>query len=401
MALVYANASRNYTVTTAEKTLLVTITKANFAKFLEVAPTLKVSLLRATKKFLLTRYRSMMMPVIAYIDDERLEKASQLSEIRHYEKGHEIFRQGQPGTAFYLVLDGEVRLETKQVAKRSSVTEHIDEAALHKHEAQSALVSSFCGDASSRVLEPGQYFGEVAVLLPHCDTVGTATAMDNATLLRFDKDAFHSLFSHDINIRAEMILKLLQKETPLRISLEHAKCRSLFEAQLKKEFADECLEFYDKAAGFMLDASDLDAADQKSLVECCHELCEEYVVSGAPKEINIPSHVRGAVLKARPAAADESDRTLSPALVAAMRKCRQEIYTLMSKDNYARFVGPEGEAFTALLADIGSYATEIAHTGLVADCDLEAASSQVIEEAKGHVIEEMHHKRDSANDHEA
>ena len=69
-----------------------------------------------------------------------------------------------------------------------SFCSQVDEEAQHKHEAQTALLTSFCGGSSSRVLEPGQYFGEVAVLLPHCDTVGTATAMENVTLLRFDKD---------------------------------------------------------------------------------------------------------------------------------------------------------------------------------------------------------------------
>ena len=68
-----------------------------------------------------------------------------------------------------------------------AVAAAVDEEAQHKHEAQTALLTSFCGGSSSRVLEPGQYFGEVAVLLPHCDTVGTATAMENVTLLRFDK----------------------------------------------------------------------------------------------------------------------------------------------------------------------------------------------------------------------
>ena len=54
-----------------------------------------------------------------------------------------------------------------------------------------------------------------------------------------------------------------------------------------------------------------------------------------------------------------------------MRKCRQEIYSLMSKDNYSRFVGPEGEPFKALLADIGSYSTQSKQMMHIADCDLE------------------------------
>jgi len=89
------------------------------------------------------------------------------------------------------------------------------------------------------------------------------------------------------------------------------------------------------------------------------QLVNEYVVDGCDAQVNIPGKMQKEI-----EAADKAKdlRTLFDKL----RDAQAEIYLLMARDNWPRFI--KSDPFAKLLADIGSYGEEV--KGLVSEQDL-------------------------------
>ena len=87
-----------------------------------------------------------------------------LAEVVHLEKGDQVFRQGDPGDAFYMVVRGAIR-----------ITRDSHELA---------------------VLGPREGFGEMAILDQETRSA-SATAAETSTLLKVDRDSFDRLIEQN------------------------------------------------------------------------------------------------------------------------------------------------------------------------------------------------------------
>jgi CRP-like cAMP-binding protein len=97
------------------------------------------------------------LPFFAPLEPEVLESLAGSAETTTAESGHAIFRQGDPGERFYVIVSGKVEV----------------------------LVDG----QPARVEGPGDYFGEIA-LLREVPRTATVIALEDTQLLSLDGDAF-------------------------------------------------------------------------------------------------------------------------------------------------------------------------------------------------------------------
>lgn len=358
MALVI-DAKRSASANAAERSLFLAVSKENFRSFIGVAPALEASVNSYTKTRLLERYRALRVPFFADMGEEHIQRASELSSLVHLQPGEIICRQGEPGEAFYVVLDGEVRVRqvpsNKMVAGGINSRRDSDDPGAARGDDLSYSSTGSVGSTSSKagggnafadltkakdvdVLRSGRYFGEISVMLP--DTMCTATCSaaeaSKCTLLALPRAAFQQLFGHDRSLIAELHLKLMRKECALSHVLNHKLARPLFEKKLQAEYADEALQFYDGVAAYaQRPTAELPAA--------ARALVDEFVRKGAPQEVNIPDEQRKEILA-------NLEASCTSTLFARAQK---EAYDLMARDTYRRFV--REDEFQALLDTLGSY----------------------------------------------
>jgi len=368
-ALVYNAAERKYSATSLERSLCLVIARDNFGKFVSQKPSLEDTLMGGTKSFLLERYKAMNVPIFAELSTEQLQSAASLAKFKHFEAGDVIYAQGDPPSAFYVVLHGEVQmtslagevsgsLEERSTMKSASTSRNADGSLVKEtHDIEKALTG-----AATRTLTVGMHFGEVGVLLPSTPCIATCKCTKKATLLTLESQSFIQLFGTDLNLLAEMQIKLLRNNTTLRSALNHKKCRSLFEAHIKSEFSEESIRFYDAVASALATAAlpgALEGPSKDTMATLGTQLVNEYVVDGCDAQVNIPGKMQKEI-----EAADKAKdlRTLFDKL----RDAQAEIYLLMARDNWPRFI--KSDPFAKLLADIGSYGEEV--KGLVSEQDL-------------------------------
>ena len=93
-------------------------------------------------------------------------------------------------------------------------------------------------------LRPGNYFGEVSLVRASAHTA-TVTAATPCVLLTFTKENFHDFFAHMPEMLAEFELKILGRNADLIHVLKHHLGHKLFADQLRDDYCDENLEFWD------------------------------------------------------------------------------------------------------------------------------------------------------------
>ena len=376
-ALVYNAAERKYSATASEKTLCLVITKENFSKFLGQKPELEATLMRSTKRFLLQRYAAMNVPIFGHISAALLDKAAKLAAFQHFQRGDVIYRQGDPPKAFYVVLHGEVTMSTEQAKRPEAKAEGGEggeggvrastEADALEHDAN-RVANSFLSRHAERTLTVGQHFGEVGVLLPQTPCIATCTAKTSCSLLVLDSAKFVDLFGQDRSLLAEMQIKLLRHGCTLRACLNHETTRPLFVKHIEGEYSGENIHFYDAVAHLLRQVKEAAAAggggadaDADARKECAR-IVGEYIVDGSSEQVNIPGFLQKAIKDMN----DAGDATALADLVGKLKDAQTEIYVLMARDNFPRFV--KSEPFSAVLEELGSYDASV--TQLVSESDL-------------------------------
>jgi CRP-like cAMP-binding protein len=125
------------------------------------------------------------------LPEATIDKIAAMAHARAYRKGQEIFSQGGPGDSLCAVASGQVRINT---------------------------VAADGTELSLNIMEPGDVFGEIAVLDGEPRTA-TATAIVPCNILIIERDQFLGLLSADAEI-AIHLLKLFC--TRIRYSTEFA-----------------------------------------------------------------------------------------------------------------------------------------------------------------------------------
>jgi len=294
-----------------EKSLLLSLTKADFHNFLLVAPDLKIAFEQVCKERTTNLMKKFNVPFFAAIPEEKFHQLASLCEIEEYPSNKVIFSQNDKGNAFYLIAYGsvDVIIEKKESGQKVKVT----------------------------TIGPGKYFGEIALVT---DSPRTATIVTSSRtiLLSITKEKFEQFFSENPEAYADFAIKLSREDVPLESVLSHPTGFKHFAKFLQTEFSIENLNFYEASRKYAKISSDADRRIAGT------EIYNKYVDQNAPEQVNIPSDMREPItisVKKQEFPADLFDSAL------------KEITKLMAKDSFRRF--KNDNLFQLLLESIGSY----------------------------------------------
>jgi hypothetical protein len=117
--------------------------------------------------------------IFAGMDDAQLERFIKYMEVAKAKQFSDVVRQGDPGDAMYLVLDGEVRVRLMISGKESILT----------------------------VLGPGEFFGEIALFDHGPRSADVVTNMET-TMLKVSASAFQKMASEAPDLATPFLLAM-------------------------------------------------------------------------------------------------------------------------------------------------------------------------------------------------
>jgi CRP-like cAMP-binding protein len=117
--------------------------------------------------------------IFAGMDDGQLERFIKFMEIAKARQFTEIVKQGDPGDAMYLVLEGEVRVRLMIAGKESILT----------------------------VLGPGEFFGEIA-LFDHGPRSADVVANLETTMMKISASAFQKMSAEAPELATPFLLAM-------------------------------------------------------------------------------------------------------------------------------------------------------------------------------------------------
>jgi len=140
---------------------------------------------------------------------EELDQISNVCSLEEFSKGDRIFSEGTPGDKFYIIVSGGARIE-KEIPK--------------------------AGPETPRLLEPGEEFGEMA-LVEEMPRSASAVADEDSRLISIGKSDLDRLFGENYSIALKMLTTFCKTMSSRLRELSQRMIR-LFEAK-KIEIRDE------------------------------------------------------------------------------------------------------------------------------------------------------------------
>jgi Cyclic nucleotide-binding domain len=122
--------------------------------------------------------------ILAGLNEEQLERFVTFMELQPVRQWTEIVKQGSPGDAMYLVLEGEVRVRLFVAGKETILA----------------------------TLSPGEFFGEVA-LFDHGARSADVVANTDSLLLKISAEAFHEFIGGAPDLAATFLFGICQTLT--------------------------------------------------------------------------------------------------------------------------------------------------------------------------------------------
>ena len=110
---------------------------------------------------------AVQVPFFAELSDAKIGEAAQAAELATHNKGDVLIEKGDAGEHFYVVVNGEVRIDIKEEG------------------------------ATEKKLGAGHYFGEFSMLAQRPALATCSVLTDKCTLLKLQRDAFLELFADD------------------------------------------------------------------------------------------------------------------------------------------------------------------------------------------------------------
>jgi len=111
--------------------------------------------------------RLQAVSIFSFLSPEERQKIASLGQVEHYPRGAVLFRQGDPGDKFYVILSGQIRVWAHEPDGRARV--------LNYHTA-------------------GDFFGELA-LFTDKPRSATVDVVHDVELVSFNKEAFEQILT--------------------------------------------------------------------------------------------------------------------------------------------------------------------------------------------------------------
>ena len=300
----FVNINRTSTIRTSEKSLFVTVGKKTFENFCAVCPEIKEKMHGVMTERLVSNLASLEIPFLDGIPPASMQMLTHHVTVHDTQKNEVIFREGDVGDRFYIIVHGEVKVEKEQGKEE---------------------VKQDCKSVRRLgVLVAGNYFGEMA-LVGDSPRSATVTSTRNSILLSVDKASFTAIFGKNQNSLAEFTLRFFRGSSELRHFVSHSLGMSIFRIFLRKSIAEENLDFWIAANEFKKSSQEKESSERKEDgMKWAKEIVSVYVKDSSDHQVNLPCSLQKSI--------EESAFHYDLFTNAA-----DEIYQLMVRDNYARF----------------------------------------------------------------
>lgn len=311
-ALVF-NIDRTCGVRTIEKCLFLTVHKTDFENFIKICP-IKETLTRVIKQRMVGKLTSLRIPFMAGIPETLMSKLADSVSINEVPKDYVIFKQGDVGDRFYIIIHGSVKVDAKPPAE----SEFIADGAV-----EPTVMENHLG-----MLGPGQYFGEMSLVSTAFHTrSATVTSTQKSILVSTDKQSFLQLFGPYSDILAEFELRILKCSATLTQVLGHPLGVVSFREFLEGEHAGENIDFWVAARDFRNRCSLDESLEQRT--ERAKQIYVTFCAEFADRQVNIAgtmlTKIENRLYK---------DNVVVPDLFDA---AMQEVFRMMEKDKFARY----------------------------------------------------------------
>lgn len=345
----FVNINRTSTVKTKTKCLFVSVEKKTFENFCAVCPNIKDKMTTIMKERMLCKLSSLNIPFFVGIPAESLKSMSEMVEIHVTEDKEVIFSEGETGDRFYIIVYGQVNVQTQNNVIPTD-NETNDTETTKAEEIIASRRRSILGS-----LNAGNYFGEMA-LVSDSPRSATVISTGKTILLSMGKESFHKIFASNENALAEFTLRVLGASSELKHLLSHSLGLSMFKNYLKRNLAEENVDFWSAIEEFRK-SGDIDGdveqpsddnptssssttTNKSRMLERANEIYDTFCSEGASRQVNLPCSIRTkieSILKNSDNPDDddnENQKQLNPNL---FNDAQSEIYKLLVRDNYARF----------------------------------------------------------------
>lgn len=293
------NIPRTTTVTAVKKSLFITVCKAEFQNFLQVCPTVKSKMELVMKERMIGKLSQMKIPFFKGVTDLDMDEFSVAVEMHEFDKDSVVFKEGDQGDRFFIIIHGEVRVEHSDPEKVVDIGH----------------------------LGPGKYFGEMALVSDdHSTRNATIVTNSHSILLSIGKDIFHKFFDNNPLALLEFKLRLMEEKAELRDLLNHPNAQEAFRTYLAKELATESLDFWATQDKFTKAFDEMDEEERRGQAK---EIFGKYISQSAEFQVNIPGKMRVAISNVLDNGEAVEHTLFDHAAI--------EVYKLMVRDNYARF----------------------------------------------------------------
>jgi len=321
---------RNATVTTLEESVLFSLGREEFGYFIKALPKLGEQIQRSVNERATVSLIAEKIPVFKNMSKRKQHLLAEVCTMHRYPKDETILRQG--GTdprKFFIISRG--------------------------------TVDVFVGDDKVRTMGPGSYFGEVGIVSesPHSATVRVSKD-DDAYMLECTQQDFKSLFIGEPTVLAEISLRVLGTRSTLEDVLRHHLGREYFSRYIEKEFAKENVDFWAAVerlesiarrrvrksvlGALSVEAEAISTKKKQMLKSQADDIFKEFISKDSPTPVNLSSGIVETITSKM----DKGQYDFK-----MFSEAKQEIFLLMSKDNFSRF--QDSDDFVELMKSIGVY----------------------------------------------
>ena len=335
-----ADIPRTTTVKTKTKALFVTVDKLDFANFFKVCP-IKESMMKVTIERMLDKLSTLSIPFLSGIPEEKFKDLRDSAKLHELSNGEVVFKQGDHGDRFYIVVHGQVKIETRTTIDEKEVSLPIPppDDGMPRRMTEIGRLGA------------GKYFGEMALVT---DKKRSATVLSHgkSILLSIDKMSFHNIIGSNTLALSEFGLRLLKRNIELHHLLGHPNGVPFFKSYLQQSHADENLDFWLRIKSFEEKYIDLEAKlnnasemgnengedgidDHDPNEDIWNEakdifvtFCDEF----AQNQVNIPATMR---IGLKTAIFEREDGSKLP--FELFESAKKEIYRIMARDSFPRF----------------------------------------------------------------
>lgn len=230
----------------------------------------------------------------------------------------------------------------------------------------------------------GNYFGEISLVTDQPRTA-TITAIEKSVLFEITKKHFSTFFLDKAEAYADFALRLSGRQAPITSVLYHPMGIKAFQKFCESEYSVENLEFWIAVKNYAEKANERTNEERLSSAQ---EIMHKFLGENSEFQVNLAGQLTSEVM-------DEIGS--GKAGIDLFEDMSGEILRLMMRDSFTRF--KSSQLFGELLAEVGSYESEINTRVEVKHTQVEVNSHARNSSRTGRISEEVNNSNSHKHHH--